>query len=139
MKHENNGKCQKCLGIFGTYPGFHQGLLDWFTNFQATHPEAHISCAGRGKIEQERDFFKGASKAHYGQSAHNYNCAIDVFAMLPGENTIYPLAWFHNILSPQIPDWLDWGWHWTRFPEMPHLEVAGWEELRDNGHVHLVE
>ena len=140
-KHTNNGVCRKCAEIFEVYPGFNEKLKAWFISFQAAHPESHISCAGRGRVEQERDFQKGASKAHYGQSAHNYGCAIDLFVLLPGEEGLYPKQWFFEVLAPELAKqpWLDWGYSWTRFPEMPHVELANWHELVELGFVGLVE
>jgi len=137
MSHTNDGNCEKCDQIFNTYPGVNLDLLSWFRLFQSRNPEAHISCAGRGRIEQEKDFQRGASKAHYGQSAHNYNCAIDLFVN-QAEN-IYPTEWFLKTLEPEIPNFLQWGYQWATFKEMPHLELKLWKELVAEGKVILVE
>lgn len=139
MSHQSNGACEKCQEIFDVYPGFHADLRAWFTAFQALHPEAHISCAGRGKADQENLFLRKATLAHYGQSAHNYNAAIDVFALITGEKTIYPEDWFLKVLGPSIPSWLVWGHTWVKFPEMPHIEVEGWEHLANISFIQIVE
>lgn len=140
MKHENNGHCVKCAEIFDHYRGFNETLRHWFESFQLMHPEAHISCAGRGHIDQEVQFQKGASRAHWGQSAHNWNAAIDVFAMIQGAGTIYPLAWFHTVLGPMIPDFLEWyGKPGAKFPELPHIEIKGWRAEAQAGRLFLVD
>ena len=137
MRHTNDGDCEKCNQIFNTYPGINTDLFSWFKVFQARFPEAHISCAGRGRIAQEECFQRGASKAHFGQSAHNYNCAIDLFVNKP-EN-IYPKDWFLDILKPEIPEFIQWGFNWVTFPEMPHLEIKDWKHLVSIGEAKLVE
>lgn len=137
MQHTNNGQCEKCDQLFKAYPGFNEELLSWFKVFQARNPEAHISCAGRGRIAQEECFQRGASKAHFGQSAHNYNCAIDLFVNQKGN--IYPVDWFLKVLQPEIPEYIQWGKNWVTFPELPHLEIKDWKHLVSIGDAHLVE
>lgn len=141
MKHENNGFCPQCQNIFNRYPGFNENLKSWFLSMQTKHHEMHISCAGRGEIDQEAYFAKGSSKAHYGQSAHNYGCAIDLFVMDPKHpNILYPNDWFIGILQPNLPKWLLWyGAPGSLFHELPHVELRGWQELVRQGIVKLVE
>lgn len=140
LKHANNGKCEKCAWFFDRYPGFHEDLRGWFEAFQAKHPEAHISCAGRGRADQELAVKQKLSRAHYGQSAHNWNCAIDFFVQIKGSEDIYPRAWFYSTLQPALPSWLKWyGEPGSSFFELPHVEVRNWRELRQAEKVHLVE
>jgi hypothetical protein len=141
MKHTNDGKCAKCKEIFDRYPGFNQVLRKWFIDFQAKHPEAHISCAGRGFDEQEAKKAGGKSEASYGQSAHNWNCAIDTFVQLPGKD-IYDLDWYLNIFAPAVPYFLRW--YGTKesahdFYERPHIQLREWRGLRAQGLISLVE
>lgn len=137
MRHANDGACLKCAKIFDTYPDFNGMLRSWFKFLQARYPEAHISCAGRGRIDQEAAYARGASRAHYGESAHNYNCAIDIFVNRPGD--IYPKDWFLDTLVHEIPTFVQWGYEWKSFPEMPHLEVKNWKILKERGELQLVE
>lgn len=65
--------CLQCAKIFNRYPNVHAELRTWFEALQIENPDAHISSAGRGKIDQEVAFERGASKAHYGQSAHIFS------------------------------------------------------------------
>lgn len=137
-KHINTGHCLKCWELMERYPNFHEGLWKWFVVLQKAHPDAHISCAGRGRIDQERSYRSGYSRAHFGQSAHNYNAAIDLFRLtLAG--LAYDVAWFrhtiadaveaHNI-SPDRTFTINWyGSPGSRFFELPHLEVASWGAL----------
>ncbi len=131
MKHENNGDCPQCKFIFDQFPGFHAGLRAWFVEFQTRQPEAHISCAGRGEVQQEALYLRHATRAHFGQSAHNYNAAIDIFEMSkesPGN--IYDLTWFKKILAPNLPEWVEWyGNPNASFFELPHVEVKGWRAM----------
>lgn len=141
MSHKNDGKCQQCQVIFNRYPGFHSGLRRWFEDFQADHPEAHISCAGRGKQDQEDCFRKKASRAHFGQSSHNVNAAIDIFSEVPGKD-IYDLDWYKKILAPEVPSWLAWYGapeFKDKFPEFPHVELRAWRNLLAKGQLTLVE
>lgn len=139
LKHLNSGKCEKCIQIMDRYPGMNLDLRLWFALFQSKHPEAHISEAGRGVIEQEAAKAKGASKASFGESAHNYNCAIDMFE-LDGDLNIYEKEWFEKVVAPEIPEYLVWyGVPGSKFFELPHVELRNWKNLRDEGKVKLVE
>lgn len=139
VKHQNNGKCQKCIEIMDKYPNMNKQLRSWFTLFQAKHKEAHVSCAGRGYSDQEAAKAAGASKASYGKSAHNYNCAIDVFVLLPNKD-LYDKKWFTEVLAPEVPYFLKWyGEPGCSFPELPHLEVREWRGLLVQGLCALVE
>jgi hypothetical protein len=139
MKHLNNKKCPACAEIFDKFPNFNQQLRGWFISLQAKYPESHISCAGRGVIDQESKVNGGRSRAHYGFSAHNYNCAIDLFVQLPGKD-IYDSAWFKNVLAPEIPYFLEWyGAHGSSYYELPHVQIREWRGLKVTGAASLVE
>lgn len=130
MPHTNNGNCEKCDQIFDKYAGFNIELRKWFKEFQKEHPEAHISCAGRGEKDQNDLFIAGRTRAKFGQSAHNYGAAIDVFCVMEHSDSIYDLHWFKTVLSPEIPEWLNWyGRPHAPFPELPHIEIANWKDL----------
>ena len=140
VRHQNNGKCEKCRDIFDRYPGFYEPLRDWFEGFQIRNPEAHISCAGRGFEDQETLFFGRKSNARYGESAHNFNAGIDVFEMAGDRMQIYEPLWFIDVLKPALPTWVEWyGRPGAPFRELPHIEPKNWKRLRDDGVVTLVE
>jgi len=138
--HQNSGDCKKCDMVLDRYPGFHIMLRAWFKAFQGLHPEAHISCAGRGELDQEAAFTNKTSRAHYGESAHNYNAAIDLFEMRGDSRNIYERDWFVNILKPALEPWQKWyGREGSPYPELPHVEVSDWKFLAKTGALSLVE
>lgn len=137
--HTNDGGCEKCEEIFNLYPNFNDELKTWFKAIQIENPEAHISCAGRGKVDQEVCFQRGASKAHYGQSAHNFNLAIDIFQLKDGQ-AAWDQAWFDSVVKPNLYGALSWfGAPNAVFRELPHVEISNWKDLVQNGSVGLVE
>lgn len=139
-KHINSGNCEKCASIFDSYADFHTGLRDWFLNFQSQNPEAHISAAGRGKADQEADFEAGRSNAHWGQSPHNFNAAVDVFKLLQ-TGASWDRQWFTNVMAPDARGaGFVWGGDWRgKLGDYPHVEVADWKELVAKGILKLVE
>lgn len=138
MKHQNNGGCEKCLAFIKRFPGFHKQLLSWFIMLQAKHVEFHISCAGRGEEEQEKLFKKGASRAKFGESAHNYNAALDLFIFKTGTD-LYDKNLFDSVIGEELPDYLEWyGKPKSKFFELPHIEVKDWKSLVKEGKLQLV-
>lgn len=134
-KHVNNGNCSKCKQIMNTFPGLDPRLVQWFEAFQKLHPDGHISFAGRGKADQEAAFNSGHSKAHFGQSAHNYNMAIDLFRITPAAGASWDAVWFRNVVGPCVAlnHELYWGGHFKDIVDLPHVEIKNWEELVKNG------
>jgi hypothetical protein len=139
LKHVNNGVCPKCVEIKNRYPNFNSRLWDWFKEFQSRHPEAHVSCAGRGELDQEAAYKRGASRAHFGQSAHSWGAALDIFEMSNDSKDIYERPWFDKVLSKNIPAWITWyGAKGSKFFELPHVQIATWREMAKAGQLHLV-
>lgn len=137
--HKNNGNCPHCKTLFEKYPNFNAQLRSWFVMFQAKYPEAHISCAGRGYADQEAAKKSKASRAFYGESAHNYNCAIDIF-LIPARDEKEERKWFHEKLAPEVPYRLNWyGAPGSPFPELGHIQVREWRGLLAQGLCALVE
>jgi hypothetical protein len=126
--------------IMDRYNGVHPPLRKWFEAFQEKHPEAHISCGARGQVEQEMLFQKKATRAHFGQSSHNYGAALDLFEISAGSSDIYSKAWFEAILAPNLPDWIEWyGRPGASFYELPHIEVKQWKDLVAQGILKIVK
>lgn len=137
--HTNNGSCLSCGRILNAYPKFNSLLRNWFLDLQAKHPEVHVSAAGRGRIAQESLFERKASRAHYGQSSHNFNAAIDVFRLLDGKYNLDE-DWFNEVIAPALRDDLVWyGRRDALFYERPHIELKGWREMVKRGELRLVE
>jgi len=138
MKHLNNGRCEKCQEIMNKYPGINALLKAWFEDVQEKNPDFHCSDAGRGYLDQELYFQRKSSLAHFGESAHNYNAAIDTFFLIDGKYCV-DLDQYVKHIEPEIPDWLQWGHNWEHFSETPHFEIKAWRTLREFGGVKLVE
>lgn len=140
VRHENNGRCIKCIEIFEKYPGFYEPLKVWFEALQTSHPEAHISCAGRGMEDQEMLYLRRATRARYGESAHNYGAAIDIWENTGNASDIYEKTWFRDVLKPRLVDWLEWyGAEDAKFKELPHVEVKNWKAMAKRKALKLVE
>lgn len=139
--HQNILKCPGCEKVLDKYPNFYQPLRDWFYLFRSTNFDAHCSWGGRGKADQELFFKRGLSHAHYGQSAHNYNAAIDFFR-LTEQGANFDSGWYKSVLGPTTDKDASLRWYGKppiTFYELPHVEWASWRELRDQGKLTLVE
>jgi len=129
MKHDLSGSCESCLALITKYPGFHSELQDWFFSIQKANPEAHISCAGRGEIEQNILHARGATKARWLDSAHNYNAALDIFRLHNGKYDL-DKDWFQKVVGSRLLPFLKWyGLPGSRFFELPHVELALWRTM----------
>lgn len=134
-------RCKKCDEIFDRYEGFNEELREWFNLCRNDIRNIHISCAGRGRKDQEDCFDRGRSNAHYGQSAHNYNMAIDVFFV--DEVGAYSLdkKYFDELLSNHpIDGKFEWfGRPGSPYKEMPHIQVLNWKDKVKVNSLPLVE
>lgn len=93
-----------------------------------------VICSTRGKAEQEAAFKNKASKAHFGQSPHNY------YPSLAVDLAPWPCDWkdikkFEE-LAKQIKHSakllkieIEWGGGWKKFPDYPHFQLANWKTL----------
>lgn len=105
---------------------------------QKVHPEFHVSCAGRGEVEQNAKLAAGATLACWGKSAHNYNCALDLFIQLPMVD-MYDHDRFMEVLK-DVPYVLNWyGLPGSIFKELAHIEFREWRRLLAEGNAKLVE
>lgn len=90
-------------------------------------------------MEQEALFLRKATRAHYGESAHNFNAALDVFFMTDGKYDLDRVK-FEFIIAPNLTQDLVWyGSPASKFYERPHIEIKGWMDLAKAGLIHLVE
>lgn len=126
------------------YDGFHQGLRNWFVTLQSESPHFHVSCAGRGFEDQEEAYRRHASKAHFGQSSHNFNAAIDLFFIDDAGQAVWDLKEMKSIfkaeIGPRIKGWLRWyGDEKSPFYELWHVEVKDWRQMALDGELQLVE
>lgn len=98
----------------------------------------------RGKAEQEKAYLCGTSKAHFGESAHNYNpsFAVDVVPYpIPLKQKNGVILWDDN--SPEWKKMTDTfkavandmgieiicGIDFKSFRDAPHIEIAGWKKI----------
>lgn len=138
MRHVNVPNCPQCQAIINRYPNPHPYLVKWALALRSQHTEAHISAFGRGKADQEGDFLKGVSRAHYGQSPHNYNAAVDWFRLtLGGAN--FDAPWFNDLFGKLNDPALTWGGSFLSIRDLPHVEWAQWEQDVASGLLKLVE
>lgn len=142
MKHINNSACPKCLEIINRYPGFCQVVYQWFVKLQEEVPEAHVAWAGRNKVDQENFYRLKTSRAHYGQSAHNWNAAVDLFKLEYPAGAVWPKSWFAEKIGPRVlkESALCWyGAPGASFPELPHVELRQWRADAQSGLLQLVD
>lgn len=136
--HKNDGSCAACREIYEKFPSFDLNLRNWFVITQAMFPEFHMAEAGRGRARQEEMFNAGRSRAHYGQSSHNYNCALDGFFLIDGKYNLDEANFLPVVAD--LPDIIEWyGAPGAKFFERPHFEKRSWRALRDGGLIQLVE
>lgn len=137
--HDLSGDCPSCLNIFSKYSNFNSQLQNWFKEIQSKHPEAHISCAGRGRLSQEELYQENRSRAPWGHSAHNYNAAVDIFE-LRGDRAVWDREWFDRIIGAQLmPEFKWYGYPGSEFYELPHVEISNWRVQLAQGLLHPVE
>jgi peptidoglycan L-alanyl-D-glutamate endopeptidase CwlK len=117
-------------------------LLQKLFNEVIKHVDIIILESQRGKADQETAFAKGNSKAHFGQSAHNWtpSVALDV---APN-----PLDWNNRAsfiavskvvlpLAKQMGIPIRWGGDWNmngiltdeRLSDLPHYELNPWRDF----------
>ena len=137
-KHENVYNCLKCNEILIKFNGLHDHMYLFVNELKKLDCSAHISCASRGRVEQEVYFQRGASNARYGKSAHNYGAAVDIFRIDEKGLLSYSEAWFNKTVGKLVKEWnkagvyepLDWyGAKGSEFYERPHVELDNWKKL----------
>jgi hypothetical protein len=145
VKHPNGNTCPECDRIIALYPGFNPLLHSWLKVMKAKYNMLHISEAGRGKEKQNQLFAertpegKRKTKAVWGESSHNYNCAIDCFIIIRNVD-LYDRHWFQTYFKPEVPAHLNWyGEIGHEFWELAHIEVRNWRDLKERGEIKLVE
>lgn len=133
-KHQNNGFCPRCQLFLESA---HPDLRAWFEPEQEADPELHISCSVRGSRDQQEALERGASKASFGKSPHNYETswAIDLFFIVKGS-----ASWVfsrYKALAANKPDYILWGADWNdngrtddeKFKDSPHFEIKDWKTM----------
>ena len=132
VKHRNHsGRCSKCIEIFNVFPDFNEELKAWFWLKHTELGNTHISEAGRSEFMQEKLYKEKKTKAHYGQSAHNFNMAIDIFFIDDKGKLSYEKQRY-TLLTRDLPTSIKWyGEPGSFFYELPHFEIRDWRNMGD--------
>lgn len=140
VKHLNSGSCDKCYDILNKYGEPPERIKEFFEDVVSRHKDAHIAFAGRGMNDQELFFQQGTSKAHWGESPHNYNLAIDLFR-LTFNRAEWLHTWYEQIWEESKEEFKDfaWGGDWNKFKDFPHYELKDWKDMVKNKEATLVE
>lgn len=90
--------------------------------------DVKVICGARSKKDQESAFNKGASKAKWGSSWHNYRIAIDLGLFKGGkyiDSSNPDLAWtVYCAIGEVCKEYgIEWGGSWTSFIDAPHFQI----------------
>ena len=113
--------------------GAHPLLRNLFAAVAAKTPIVVLD-SQRGRSAQERAFALGHSRAHFGQSAHNWTPAV-ALDVVPDPIDWTDLARFRALaelvkaeaLARKTP--LVWGGDWIGLRDMPHYELDPWRSF----------
>jgi hypothetical protein len=87
----------------------------------------------RSKMEQAALYVQGVTKAQYGESPHNWGCAVDivhsVFAWDLQEQSWAMLGHIGKEVAKQAGIKVVWGGDWS-FYDPAHWELSNWREIR---------
>ena len=93
-----------------------------------------IGDSQRGRKAQEKAFASGHSRAHFGQSAHNWSpaVALDIHPLPLDWNNIPSFVALSKVILPlaaqlRIP--IRWGGSWTSIKDYPHYELHPWRDF----------
>lgn len=95
----------------------------------------------RSREEQEQAFQHHCSKAHFGQSAHNYtpSFAVDCVPFPIDWNDANRFAEMASVIlkhAALLNVSVTWGGHWTTLKDLPHFELTNWRQIaRANNYV----
>lgn len=124
--HTNTPLCEGCEARL---VGIDPRLQAFAASFRASHPDGHVSCGYRGQADQEADFAKSASRAHWLQSAHNFGSALDWFRLTAAAGAAFDKWWYEGSLAPAAKAaGLVWGGTFTTITDMPHVETPDWRK-----------
>ena len=104
------------------------------------YKDISVICSFRSREEQEEAFRKGTSKAHFGQSAHNFlpSRAVDIVP--------YPIPMKNNQWDNNSNQWnevanlfleiakqkgieITWGGTFKTLTDKPHFELTAWRKM----------
>lgn len=127
--HADEADCQLCDEIVSRCS---ESIRKWFAHERTQDPALHASAGYRGKEEQEEAFRRGASKAQFGQSPHNYfpSRAVDVWFNERGRAVWDSLKL--QEMAERLPAELEWGGYWKELVDAPHFQEREWKTVVTN-------
>ena len=118
-------------------PQFRDRFLAWLGACKAQGLDLLVTCTYRSKEEQDALYAQGRTKpgkkitnAQAGESPHNFSLALDFVPIVDGKpmwNDEHPAWRTAGNLCPAYG--LEWGGSWSRFRDMPHVQVPNWRGL----------
>lgn len=112
--------------------GAHEYMAEWFRRVKRSYPNVHTSCAYRGKEEQDAAVARGASRARFPKSAHNFerdgkpcSLALDLFQIdEDGIGRWVPLFFAKiNAENEKSGEPLIWGGRFKSIGDSCHFEL----------------
>jgi len=93
----------------------------------------HVSCAFRNQADQEAEFKKGTSNAHWPDSLHNFMQngrprarALDLFSLNEKGQALWPITEFQKLSEAcedqKLP--IKWGGKFKSLKDGPHFELT---------------
>ncbi len=127
--HLNKAQCAACDQIVTLCS---EDLQKWFHSERAEDLSLHALSSYRGKDRQEAHFQAGRSKAHFGESPHNYSPsrALDVVFVVQGQNS-WNLVKL-DTMAKRAPSNIEWGGYWKDFKDNPHFQEREWKTMVTN-------
>lgn len=95
--------------------------------------DCSIVCSTRGEKEQEEAFNNNYSKAHFGQSPHNFIPALAVDCVpYPSKYSdiqkLKDLGAAIQIKAIELGIQIEWGGNWVGFRDYPHYQLKNWKQ-----------
>jgi hypothetical protein len=128
LHHTNDSICPLCEEKLKTAD---PRMSAWFRQVKIAFPDLHISCAYRGKKEQEEAVAGGKSRAHFPYSKHNHTdgdgnpcaLALDVFQLQDGKAIFDPEFYFKlHTFNENLGFNIAWGGEFKKFKDYCHFE-----------------
>jgi peptidoglycan LD-endopeptidase CwlK len=110
-------------------------LLRRVANAAIEHINFTIICSVRSKADQDQAYNLKRSRAHFGQSPHNYfpSLAFDFIPYPFTDEDWDDLAKFDaiakvlkDVATPEVA--IHWGGDWATFKDTPHIELQDWRK-----------
>lgn len=103
-------------------------------NHAITAYDFSIIQSSRTEQEQEADFKKGTTRAHWLQSPHDFNPSFAVDCVpypldWSNTHTFFVMASFIKEAGLQLNIPITWGGDFISLKDMPHFELTNWRDL----------